>query len=354
MGSCCSQKPEKPIKKDCCGKPKTRPDIILWGSLVVIIASLVAYFSGQINTPWLEIFTHSVTDLLGEMWWGLVLGIFFVSILGQVPKSFVMKILGDGSTFNGILRAALGGILLDLCSHGILLVGMQLYKKGASIGQVMAFLIASPWNSFSLTLILWALIGFWWMLTFLVLSFIIALISGVIFNKLVEKGVLPKNSNTYKADDDFQFWSEAKKGLKNTKFNKAFLQNMLKEGISGSQMILKWIFFGVVLASLIRTFVSTEYFTQFFGPTMIGLAFTVIAATIIEVCSEGSAPIGADLLNRAGAPGNSFTFLMTGVATDYTEIMVLKETTKRWKIALFLPLITVPQVILIGWILNNV
>ena len=34
------------------------------------------------------------------------------------------------------------------------MVGAKLYERGASIGQVMAFLIASPWNSFSLTLTL--------------------------------------------------------------------------------------------------------------------------------------------------------------------------------------------------------
>jgi len=44
---------------------------------------------------------------------------------------------------------------------------------------------------------------------------------------------------------------------------------------------------------------------------------------------------------------------MTGVSTDYTEIMILKDTTKSWKIALFLPLLTVPQVILISWLINH-
>ena len=58
-------------------------------------------------------------------------------------------------------------------------------------------------------------------------------------------------------------------------------------------------------------------------------------------------------ITRAGAPGNSFAFLMTGVATDYTEIMVIKDTTKSWKLALFLPLITVPQVLLIAWLINT-
>ena len=80
---------------------------------------------------------------------------------------------------------------------------------------------------------------------------------------------------------------------------------------------------------------------------------TVLVATILEVCSEGSTPIAADLLTRAQAPGNSFAFLMTGVSTDYTEIMVIKDTTKSWKIALFLPLLTVPQVIVIAWLMNG-
>ena len=43
---------------------------------------------------------------------------------------------------------------------------------------------------------------------------------------------------------------------------------------------------------------------------------------------------------------------MGGVATDYTEIMSLKETTSSWKLALFLPLISLPQTILIGVLLN--
>lgn len=107
-----------------------------------------------------------------------------------------------------------------------------------------------------------------------------------------------------------------------------------------------------MLAGLVRALVSTENFGTFFGPTIAGLGLTIIAATIIEVCSEGSTPIAADLLTRANAPGNSFAFLMTGVSTDYTEIMVIKETTKSWKISLYLPLLTVPQILLVAWLVN--
>jgi hypothetical protein len=86
---------------------------------------------------------------------------------------------------------------------------------------------------------------------------------------------------------------------------------------------------------------------------MMGLFLTLIAATVIEVCSEGSAPMASDLVTRAGAAGNGFTFLMAGVSTDYTEIMVLREVTKSTKFALFLPLLTIPQILILGYILNS-
>jgi uncharacterized membrane protein YraQ (UPF0718 family) len=106
------------------------------------------------------------------------------------------------------------------------------------------------------------------------------------------------------------------------------------------------------MAAAIRAFVPTDIFNQYFGPSLLGLLLTLAATTAIEVCSEGSSPIAADLLNRAGAPGNAFTFLMAGAATDYTEIMALRETTRSWKATFALPLITTPQVLAIAWLLN--
>ena len=118
-------------------------------------------------------------------------------------------------------------------------------------------------------------------------------------------------------------------------------------------MVIRSILFGTVLAAVLRVVVHPDIFADWFGPSLIGLGLTLVAATIIEVCSEGSSPIAADLLNRANAPGNGFTFLMAGVATDYTEVLAIRETMRSWKIALLLPAITVPQIVLIGWILNS-
>jgi uncharacterized membrane protein YraQ (UPF0718 family) len=292
-------------------------------------------------------FSQAIFEFMNTMWWGLVLGIVFVGILNHVPRELVMGVLGRKDGLGGILRATGAGLLLDLCSHGILLVGMKLYERGASIGQTMAFLIASPWNSLSLTIILVALIGLKWTLVFIALSGVIAVLSGMIFEKLVAVGTLPDNPHRAQMGRRIDFWKELKAQWSGIQWSPSLFRNILVEGFSESRMILRWVFLGIVLAGFIRVSMSTDTFSAYFG-----LVMTLVATTIIEVCSEGSSPIAADLLTRASAPGNAFTFLMAGAATDYTEIMGLKERTGSWKIALFLPLVTVPQVLILGYILN--
>jgi uncharacterized membrane protein YraQ (UPF0718 family) len=230
---------------------------------------------------------------------------------------------------------------------------MSLYKRGASLGQTLAFLIASPWNSLSLTLILAALIGWKWMLLFIALSMLIALVTGWIADRMVHAGKLPPNPNAVALPHDYRIGPAIQGVLRSLKPGAANYLHLAREGMAGSKMVLRWIFFGFVLTGLIRAFVPEASFQQYFGPTTAGLFLTLLATTLIEVCSEGSSPIAADLLTRAHAPGNAFVFLMAGAATDYTEIMSLRETTRSWKAALALPLISTPQVMLVGWLIHR-
>ncbi len=341
-------------QEHCHSHSHQRIDWLLWGSITVCIIAYIAYLIGGFEEgTHLQRSVHAVFELINRMWWGVAIGILFVGLLDTIPRNIIMSFLGNKNGIKGVLRATLAGVALDLCSHGILLVGMKLYERGASLGQTMAFLIASPWNSFSLTLILIALIGFGWTMVFIALSLFIAVISGLVFERLVERNILPKNPNQNDIPEDFHLWPELRKHFRKTKFNTSFFSSILFGGLKDSGMVLRWVFFGVVIAAVLRGMMDAEMFREWFGPSMIGLGLTLIAATIIEVCSEGSTPIAADILTRAHAPGNSFSFLMAGVSTDYTEIMSLKERTKSWKIALFLPLVTLPQVIVIGIILNQ-
>lgn len=353
MSSCCNT--PQPETTAHCHDPKKK-DYFLWTCLSIVFLSyatfLINQFTDFVPHQWLH-FPHAVYELINKMWWGIAFGIFFVGLLNLVPRELIISALGQHKGFKGLLRATFLGLLLDLCSHGILMVGMKLHERGASLGQTMAFLIASPWNSFSLTLILISLIGLPWTLLFILGSMVIALISGFIFDGLVRKGVLPDRHHNDHLPSDFQFNIELKKLFANTPLNFSTLKKIIIDGTKDSQPILKWLFFGVVAAALLQAFVPTEFLKTYFGPSLLGLMLTLAATTVIEVCSEGSTPIAADIFNRAAAPGNAFTFLMAGVATDYTEIMAIKETTKSWKISLFLPLVTVPQILLVSIMMNG-
>lgn len=360
-GPCCGEspapsrdEPTSPVSACCPSETERKRDWLLWGSGTVVAIAYLIHLTGlgMLLPESAHHFTHGAFEFMNVMWWGLALGILFVGILDRVPRELVMSAFGHGNGMSGVLRATGAGLLFDLCSHGILLVGLKLYERGASLGQTMAFLIASPWNSISLTVILIALVGFKWTLLFIVLSAVIAIISGMIFERLVARGTLPDNPHRIEAGPAVAFWPEAKLRWSQINWSSSLARDVFVDGLKGSRMIMRWILFGVVLAAAVRALLPPEVFSAYFGPTLLGLGMTLVATTIIEVCSEGSSPIAADLLTRASAPGNAFTFLMAGVATDYTEIMGIKEYTKSWKIALYLPLVTVPQVLALSVILN--
>ncbi|WP_286235130.1 permease [Thalassotalea sediminis] len=365
MSNCCESKKERTPNvppehnqhrtqsTSCCNTQQSSFDWLLWGSTFFVVVAFIGYWLQEPSDKWYYIMSQTSVEMMHAMWIGMALGVFAVGWLNRIPRDVVIATLGQGHTKKGLFRATLAGLFLDLCNHGILMVGMKLYERGASLGQVMAFIIASPWNSFTLTLILIGLIGWQWTLAFIALSLVIAWISGYIFDCLEENGTLPTNPNSHTIDDDFDLKAVLKTLTKEADYTPKATFAMLIEGIKGSKMVFRWVMVGVVLVAFVRAFVPPESFNVWFGATTGGLLLTLLAATIIEVCSEGSTPIAADLVTRANAPGNAFTFLMAGAATDYTEVMVIKDTMKSWKIALFLPLITVPQVLFIGWLINS-
>jgi uncharacterized membrane protein YraQ (UPF0718 family) len=349
--SCCAQ--PAAAAGACCGggAGRRRPDWLLWLSAALFLSGLGVHLLAG-GPGWWHVFGHTCYELLARAWWGVAFGIVAVAVIGRVPGELVAAVLGRGGSHAGLWRAVGAGVALDLCNHGILMVGMSLYKRGASLGQTLAFLIASPWNSLSLTLILAALIGWGWMALFIALSVVVALITGWVADRLVDAGKLPANPNAVNLPVGYRIGPALRGVLRSLRPGVANYASLVREGVAGSRMVLRWILFGFVLTGLIRALVPELVFEQTFGPTLAGLLLTLLATTLLEVCSEGSSPIAADLLTRAHAPGNAFVFLMAGAATDYTEILSLRATTRSWKASLALPLISTPQVLLLGWLIH--
>ena len=178
-------------------------------------------------------------------------------LLGKVPREFVVSALGGTGGLRGMLRATFGGLLLDLCNHGVLMSATRLYERGLSGGQMIAFLVASPWNSLSLTLILIALVGLPMTLAFTLLSFVVAVITGLIYERLVAQGRLPDNPNQVALPEDFRFWPQARARPARLRLRPRLLCRGAGGRREGVRMVMRWLLFGIVLASLVRVFVDT-------------------------------------------------------------------------------------------------
>jgi hypothetical protein len=155
--------------------------------------------------------------------------------------------------------------------------------------------------------------------------------------------------------NNFSILNDVKKRWKKFDFSSENIIKAIKGTLYGSwaltRMVMWWLLIGMLMAAVARAFIPQHYFMEYMGPTLLGLLVTLLFATIIEVCSEGSSPLAFEIFNKTGAFGNSFTFLMAGVATDYTEIGLIWHNIGK-KAAILIPLITVPQIILLGFLFN--
>jgi hypothetical protein len=341
-----------PNEHACCsssGKGILKNKLFLVFVFTLALVLLSYFFPGLVT------FRKVLFSYFKSIWWAVALGLFLGGMIDYyIPREYISKVLSRKSPLT-IINAVLLGFLMSACSHGILALSIQLHKKGASNPAVVSFLLASPWANFAVTMMLLSLFGLKGLFIILA-AIIIALNTGFIFLFLEKKGLIEKNKNIVEVSNDYSIREDFRKRVKNYKFN---WQSLIKDSrgvasgaIALSQMVLWWIILGMLLASLAGAFIPVHFFHKFMGPTFLGLLVTLALATVIEVCSEGSSPLAFEIYRQSQALGNSFVFLMAGVVTDYTEIGLLWSNVGR-RVALWMPLVTVPQVILLGYLFNQ-
>jgi uncharacterized membrane protein YraQ (UPF0718 family) len=337
---------EKEYCPSCIVKPKKwYKERLYIVSLITLIVLLISYFVSFFN-PVFDAFV----DYLSIIWWAILLGLALGGFIDKfIPREYIAKYLSAHKKTT-IFNAVILGFFMSACSHGILAIAIELHKKGASVPAVIAFLLASPWANLTITIMLIAFFGLKALLLVLA-AIIIAIITGLIYQVLDKKGLIEK-SVQHKIDGKFSMIQDMKKRWKSYKFNaKEDIGGVAQGAWSLAKMVLWWIMIGMLLASFARAFVPEAFFHQYMGATFLGLIVTLVFATIIEVCSEGSSPIAFEIFRQTGAFGNSFVFLMAGVATDYTEIGLIWTNIGK-KAAIWLPIITIPMIVLVGWLLN--
>lgn len=321
--------------------------LFIFGSITIFLF-IFSYF-----IPFLDPLFNALVDYTKLIWWAVILGFLLGGIIDYfIPREYIEKYLGI-SKKRSILYSVLFGFLMSACSHGILAIAIELYKKGAKTSSVIAFLLASPWANLPITILFF---GFFGIKALLIIfgAITIAIITGLIY-QILERNNLVETNKSISKNHNFSILKDIKNRFKNYNFNKRTMKDSLKGVLLGSwslsKMVLWWILIGMIIASIARAYVPEDFFMIYMGATFMGMVIVLILATIIEVCSEGSSPMAFEIFKQTGAFGNSFLFLMAGVATDYTEIGLIWANIGK-KAAIWLPIITVPQILILGYLFN--
>ncbi len=318
--------------------------------IVAAILALLVLLSYVL--PFLEPFRNSLFLYFKVIWWAILLGFFLGGIIDYyIPREYISHILAKPKK-RTIFYSVILGFFMSACSHGILALSMELHKKGASNPAVVSFLLASPWANLTITIML---IGFFGLkaLYIIICAIMIAITTGLIFQVLERRNLIETNDNILHTEKDFSIINDLKERFRGYRFSKSDIKGIYSGMLSLSNMVLWWVLIGMGLASLAGAYIPPDFFQNYMGPTLLGLFVTLAVATVIEVCSEGSAPMAFEIFRQTGAFGNAFVFLMAGVVTDYTEIGLLWHNVGK-KTAIWLPIITVPQVIVLGIIANRI
>jgi len=117
----------------------------------------------------------------------LAIGFLLSGLIHQfVPAGWVDRHLG-GRGIKPLLYSTLVGAVLPICCFGSLPVAVSLHQKGARLGAVLAFLVATPATSITALLVCYALLGIKFTVFIFFAVILMGLVMGLVGNLLKVK-----------------------------------------------------------------------------------------------------------------------------------------------------------------------
>ena len=267
---------------------------------------------------WHLLLEASVYILLGMLVGGL-LKVF-------LNPSFVVDHLGKGK-FSSVIKAALFGIPIPLCSCGVLPAAASLKRQGANNGATTAFLISTPESGVDSMAITYALLDPIMTVARPVSAFITAVAAGITENllhtqkeedweKVIDRSCPIDNccdGNDCSPEEHARHHSFGEKiwsGLK-------FAVDDLWGDLAG------WFFAGLLLAGVISAIIPQELMVQYLGGGLHSMLIMLIVGIPMYICATASTPVAAALILKGVSPGAALVFLLVGPATNVTSLSVL-------------------------------
>jgi len=245
------------------------------------------------------------------------------------------------------LFAALLGVITPFCSCSSIPLFIGFLSAGIPLGVTFAFLIASPLVNESSLILFPAIFGWQTTIIYNVAGIILAVIGGMIIQKLHLEKYVNQQLLKYKCRCDI----EAENGGQKIKLKK-LLGYWWIDGFKITKNIFPYVILGVgigaiihgfVPQTLIETYLNTKAWWAVPIATLSGIPLYANSVTII--------PIIEAIINKGVPMGTALAFMTATVALSLPEALILKKAMKWQLLAIFFGITTV-GIMLIGYLFN--
>lgn len=265
-------------------------------------------------------FFHHLLHYSREIIPALALGFFLSGLAHEfIPQGWVDRNLGK-SGIRPILISTFVGAMLPICCWGSLPVAVGFYKKGARLGPVLAFLVATPATSISALIVSYTLLGLKFTAFIFTAVIIMGIAVGLVGNKLryirgakAKEDICPHCNTTASTCGH-------KKGIRRR------VQAVLKYAyIDMPKEIGLEIMIGVVLAAFVAAYVPLGVLIEKYLSGPLGYVFSLIFGLAMYICSTATVPLADAFIKQGMNVGAAMVLMLVGPITSYGTILVLRK-----------------------------
>ena len=258
----------------------------------------------------------------------MLLGFFVAGLLRALaPVGLLARHFG-GRGLVSVLKGALLGAPLPLCSCAVLPAAMGLRRQGAGVGATTAFLVATPETGVDALAVTYALIGPVMAVLRPISALLTATVAGLAANLLPER-LIPEMTPTM--TEETACTSGCCPGAGSAPDSAASLAVRLRAGLGhayGPMLadVGLWLVVGVLAAGAIAAFVPPAFFLDLPGGEFTSMLAMLLLGVPMYVCASSSTPIAASMLLKGLSPGAALVFLLAGPSTNATTLTVMGRT----------------------------
>lgn len=281
-------------------------------------------------------------DLSAEASPWLLLGLLIAGLMkAWVPSKVLSKHLGQGKF--AIIKAALIGAPLPLCSCGVIPVATELRRSGASASATSSFLVATPETGIDSVSVSYALLGPVFAVYRPIAAIMSAIITGLLVSTIKDEDIKSPHAHNVseetsccgsKATVKIEEVAKSEKSCCATKeviptrAENTFVSKT-KQGVYYASTkliddIIIWLFIGLIFASLVRTFLPEEFLLSY-GSGLPAMLLMIVISIPMYICATASTPIAAGFIMAGLSPGTALVFMMAGPATNISTLGVIRN-----------------------------